>query len=88
MVNYHLLKLLKELERITSLDLTEAAEEWEMKWAPKIIHQFKLEAETCSRTKNSYAEINSQGTLLLYEYLLDKRHRKYYVIYFVTCRME
>lgn len=58
--------LLKELERFTTINVTEAQRDWTDKWAPKIVEQVKLETTSCSAASISCAQMMALGKKKLY----------------------
>ena len=56
------MQLLKELDRITTVNIDESKREWAEKWAPKILEQAKLEARTSTTMSGACGEVISVGT--------------------------
>ena len=57
------MQLLKELERFTTINVTEAQRDWTDKWAPKIVEQAKLET-SCSAASISCTQMMALGKKL------------------------
>ena len=58
------MQLWKELERYTTINVTEARRDWTDKWAPKIVEQAKLETTSCSAVSISCAQMMALGKRL------------------------
>jgi len=58
------MQLLKELERFTTINVTEARRDWTDKWAPKIVEQAKLETTSCSAASISCTQMMALGKKL------------------------
>ena len=58
------MQLLKELERFTTINVTEARRDWTDKWAPKIVEQAKLETTGCSAASISCTQMMALGKKL------------------------
>lgn len=54
----------KELERFTTINITESRREWTDKWVPKIVEQAKLETMSCSAASISCAQVIALGKRL------------------------
>ena len=57
------MQLVKELDRITTVNIDVARKSWIEKWAPKVLEQAQLEAKTRSATSGAYTEIHSLGKI-------------------------
>lgn len=54
---YFFVQLLKELERVTGIDVEEATTKWTEKWALKIFQQAKLEISSGSARSAACADL-------------------------------